>query len=180
MKKNLKSINELDSKTREIKNNTYKVLRKLEEESLESGYFYVQTVDSLRELTHCLKFIADPVFEHIDNNHPPLLKEQIKDLHLLNEEIASLFDDILAALRKQNPKDISKIFSQQKNVLDLIARLRKKQIRIIKEDNVSSRNAMMYLNLLSESRNLVNYATNMVKSHYDFVVGEENRKIPYN
>jgi len=178
MKKNLKRINEIDTQTREIKNNTYKVLRKLEEESLESGYFYVQAVDSLKELTHCLKFITEPVFEHIDNNHPPLHKEQIKDLHLLNEEVASLFDDILAAFQKQNPKYISKIDSQHKYILDLIAKLRKKQIKIIKDETISSRNAMMFLNLLSESRNLVNYATNLVKSHNDFIAGEGKYIIP--
>lgn len=173
MKKNLKEINNLDLQTRELKNSSFKVLKKLEEGSLESGHYYVQTLDYLREIALCLKYFGEPVFEHIDNNHPPLQKEQVKDLYLMNEAIASLFDDILTTFRKQNLKEINKIVSQQKNIIDLIAKSRKKEISMIKDETVSSRNAMMYLSLLSESRNLVIYSINLVKSHHDFVAGEE-------
>ena len=173
MKKVVRSIDELNLRTKELKNNIYPTLRKLEEDFVDTGHFYVQILDYLREIAHCLKYIADPIYEHIDNNHPPLPKEQVKDLHELNEMISAFFEEIQIIFRKQNFKDINKLISQQKTIIDLIAKIKKKQIKLIRDDVVGTRIVMMYLNLLSETKNLVLYALNMVKSHRDFLDFEE-------
>lgn len=182
MKKTFKDIQSLAVRVRDLQNNVYQILKKLEEDSLETGQYYVQTLDYLKEITNCLNYIAQPIFDHIDNNHPPLLKEQVKDLHNLNEEISSLFEEIVLVFRKQNFKDIDKLILHQRIILDVMAKIRKKQIKLIKEEIVGKRNAMLYLNLLSESKNLVIYAINLVKSHRDFIYAEEHKyldlKIP--
>jgi hypothetical protein len=58
----------------------------------------------------------------------------------------------------------------------MITRIKKKQIKFIKAEMVGTRNTLLYLNLLSETKNLVLYALNMVKSHRDFMVSEGHRK----
>ncbi|MGB4292676.1 MAG: hypothetical protein WBJ37_07310, partial [Bacteroidales bacterium] len=175
MKKTLKSIQELNHQVKSLKNNAYQVLRKLEENSLEAGQYYVQTLDYLREIAHCLTYISQPLYEHIDNNHPPLIKEQVKDLHHLNEEINSLLNDIATTFRKQNLKDINKLILHQRAILDLIAKIKKRQLKLIKDEIIGTRNAMLYLNLLSESKNLVLYSINLLKSHRDFILTEEEK-----
>ena len=57
-------------------------LRKLEKNHVNSGHFYVQVVDYLSEVTKALIHITRPAFEHIDNNHTGLTKEQIADRNL--------------------------------------------------------------------------------------------------
>jgi phosphate/sulfate permease len=99
MKKVIHNVNDLNQQAKELKYNLYPTLRKLEEEFIETGHYYVQILDYLREITHCLKFIADPVYDHLDNNHPSLLKEQVKELHGLNESISSFFDEILIIIK---------------------------------------------------------------------------------
>jgi len=177
MRKTRDSIKALNLKTKDLKNNVHKVLRKLEEGSLESGHYYVQTLDYLREIAHCLTYISDPVFEHIENNHPPLIKEQVKDLHDLNESVSSLLNNIITIIKKQNIGDINRIIAEQKDVLDQIAKIKKKQIKLIREEVVSTRNAMMLLNILSESKNLVLYSINMAKAHRDFILQDSGHNI---
>lgn len=169
MRKTRENIKDLNLKTKELKNNIHKVLRKLEEGSLESGHYYVQTLDYLREIAHCLTFISDPVYDHIENNHPPMIKEQVKDLHNLNEAVSSLLNNIISVIKKQSFSDLNTIIAEQKDVLDLIAKIKKKQIKLIREEVVSTRNSMMFLNILSETKNLVLYSINMAKSHRDFI-----------
>jgi Na+/phosphate symporter len=176
MKKVLKQVADLNRNTKELKNNIYPTLKKLEEGFVETGHFYVQVLDYLREVAHCLEFIAEPIYDHLNNNHPSLPHEQVKDLHDLNESLSSFFNDIQAIFRKQNFVQIEKLIAQQKLIIDLIAKSKKKQIKLIKEDLVGTRNIMMYLNLLSESKNLVLYSVNMVKSYRDFMLSEEIRK----
>ncbi len=175
MKKTVKEVKELNLQVKYLKNNVYLVLKKLEEDSFETGQYYVQAIDYLREIAHCLTYISQPIFEHIDNNHPPLLRDQIKDLHNLNEEVSSFFDDIVTLFRKQNFKDIDKVILQQRVILDSLSKMKKKQIKLIKSEAVGTRNTILYLNLLSETKNLVLYAINLVKSHRDFMEAKERK-----
>jgi phosphate/sulfate permease len=172
LKKTIKSIEDLNQQTKDLKYNLYPTLRKLEEDSVETGHYYVQILDYMREIAHCLKYISDPIYEHLDNNHPPLIPSQVKDLHELNESFSVFYDEILRITKKQNFKDLKDLIKQQQAILDLIAKFKKKQIKLIKDELVGTRNTLMYLNLLSESKNLVLYTINMVKSQRDFVLSE--------
>ena len=133
----------------------------------------MQILDYLREIAHCLKFIADPIYDHLDNNHPSLLKEQVKDLHGLNESVSPFFDEILTIIKKQNYKNLDKLIKEQQEILELIVKIKKKHIKLIKTESFSTRSSLMYLNLLAESKNLVLFSVNMVKSHRDFLLSNE-------
>jgi phosphate/sulfate permease len=175
MKKTIRNIDELNMNSKELKYNIYPTLRKLEEDSVETGPYYVQILDYIREIAHCLKYIADPVFEHLDNNHPPFLPEQVKDLHELNESISEFNDEVLRITKKHDFKNIDKLISQQHAILDLIFSIKKRQIKFIKSESAGTRNILMYLNLLSETKNLVLFSLNMVKSHRDFILSDTKK-----
>ncbi len=172
MKKVKKNVDDLNQRTKELKYNLYPTLRKLEEEFIETGPFYVQILDYLREIAHCLTYIADPIYDHLDNNHPSIIPEQVKDLHELNESVNSFYDHVEVLIREQSHKNLDGLLAEQQKILDLINRIKKKQIKYIKSESVGTRNTLMYLNLLSETKNLVLYTVNMVKSHRDFLMSE--------
>jgi Na+/phosphate symporter len=176
MKKIVRNIEELNIHSKELKYNLYPTLKKLEEDSIDTGHYYVQILDYIREIAHCLKYIADPIYEHLDNNHPPLIPEQIKDLQDLNTMISSFYKEVLRVSKKQNFGDIEILIAQQQSILNFIEKIKKKQVRFIKSELVGTRNTLMYLNLLSESKNLVLYTINMAKSHRDFMLSESKAK----
>ncbi len=164
MKKVKKNVMDLNQRTKDLKYNLYPTLRKLEEEFVETGPYYVQILDYLREIAHCLDYIADPIYDHLDNNHPPIIPEQVKDLHELNESVNSFYDHVEALIQKQDYTNLDKLLAEQQRILDLIAKIKKKQIKYIKSESVGTRNSLMYLNLLSESKNRISPTVNMVQS----------------
>ncbi len=172
MKKVKRNVDDLNQRTKDLKYNLYPTLRKLEEEFIETGPFYVQILDYLREIAHCLNYIADPIYDHLDNNHPPIIQEQVKDLHELNESVNSFYDHVEILIREQEYKNLDELLAEQQRILDLITKIKKKQIKYIKSESVGTRNSLMYLNLLSESKNLILYTVNMVKSHRDFLMSD--------
>lgn len=174
LKKVIAGIDELSVYTKDLKDNLYFTLKKLEDSSIETGHFYVQMVDYMREIAHCMKYISDPIYEHLDNQHPPLIPEQAKDLNQLNEELSSFFSYVLNTTKKQNFTDLNAILVQQQLIIDLISKINKKQIRLIKDELIGTRNSLMYMNLLNETKNLVLYTINMVKAHRDFTQQTEN------
>ena len=172
MKKVKKNVDDLNHRTKELKYNLYPTLRKLEEEFIETGPFYVQILDYLREIAHCLNYIADPIYDHLDNNHPSIIPEQVKDLHELNESVNSFYDHVEVFIRDRNYKNLDGLLAEQQKILDLITKIKKKQLKYIKSESVGTRNSLMYLNLLSETKNLILYTVNMVKSHRDFLASD--------
>lgn len=176
MKKTVRSIKELNQFSKDLKYKLYPTLKKLEEGSIETGPFYVQILDYIREIAHCLEYISDPVYEHLDNNHPPLITDQVKDLHELNGSISAFYEEILDVTRKHKFGNIEELISQQQSIINLIERIKKKQIRYIKAEQVGTRNTLMYLNLLGESKNLVLHTINMVKAHRDFVLSDNGTR----
>ena len=176
MKKVIRNVEDLNQHAKELKYNIYPTLKKLEEGSVETGHYYVQILDYIRETAHCLRFISDNIFEYLDNNHPPLIREQVKDLHELNESMNEFFDETLRISKKQNFNAIDKLIAQQHSILDLITKIKKKQVRFIKSELVGTRNTLMYLNLLTETKNLLLFTLNMVKSHRDFIQSDDSEK----
>ncbi|MBN2861862.1 MAG: inorganic phosphate transporter, partial [Bacteroidales bacterium] len=174
MKKTINKIEILNQNAKELKYNLYPTLRRLEEDCVESGHYYVQILDYLREIAHCLNYIAGSIYEYIDNNHPPLIKEQVKDLHDLNSAVNSFYDEVLLLIRNHSYEVLDKMIEEQRKLLEMVAKIKKKQIKYIKTEMVGTRNTMMYLNILSETKNLLLFTVNLVKSHRDFII--ENTK----
>lgn len=172
MKEVKRNVDDLNQRTKDLKYNLYPTLRKLEEEFIETGPYYVQILDYLREIAHCLDYIAGPIYDHLDNNHPSIIPEQVKDLHELNESVNSFYDHVEVLIREQDYKNLDRLLAGQQKILDLITKIKKKQIKYIKSESVGTRNTLMYLNLLSETKNLVLYTVNMVKSHRDFLMSD--------
>jgi len=87
-----------------------------------------------------------------------------------------MYDEIIKVSKSKNFNEISRLLEMQHAVLDLISKMKKRQVKYVKDEIVGTRNTLMYLNLLEESKNLVLYTINMVKAHRDFVISDQARK----
>jgi len=178
-RKNLKEINkqveQLDADAKTIKKNVHHTLEQLEEDDIETGHYYVQVTDYLREMAHALSFIANPCYDHIANQHKSLNKEQVDELMELNQEITLLFTNIMEVIKTNNFEETPKILEQQQKALDHIAECRKSQIKRIKNKKTGTKNSILFLQLLNEIKNFLLHTVNLLKSQRDFVINQ--RKI---
>ncbi len=171
-RKNLKKVcdlvEELNHEAKHLKNNVHNTLLQLQEDSAETGHYYVQVIDYLREMAHSLTFIANPSYEHIDNNHKPLIEEQIVELNKLKEEITLLFTQTMHTIEFNEFDNVDNIIKKQMEIFDIIKEDRKAQIKRIKKKDTGTRNSILYLGLLNESKNLLLHTINLLKSQRDF------------
>jgi phosphate/sulfate permease len=175
LKKALRQAGELNQRTKDLKQDAYITLKKLEEDSMESGHYYVQILDYLREIAHCLTYLTEPAYRHVDNNHPPLHEEQASDQEVLLKQVSALFGASLDIIRGDEFDRLPQLIEDQQAILTLLHKLKKKQIRMIKSDKVGTRNSLLYFNLLAETKNLSLYLVNMLKAHRDFIL---TRRLP--
>lgn len=158
----------LNLMTKQIKNRISTTLINLREDSIESAPFYVQAVDYMREMNHCISYIVNPSYEHVENNHRPLISVQIEEMSRLNGEVSLLFDKAIDILKMKDFDDIEELVTRQHTITRLIEETRKKQIKRIKSSETGTRNSILYLNILAEIKNLSLFTVSILKSSRDF------------
>jgi len=177
-RKSLKEINKkvenLNQEAKNIKSNVHYTLNKLKEDDIETGHYYVQVTDYLREMAHSLTFIASPSYDHIANQHKSLNKEQINELKELNKQITLLFTNTMHIIENNAFDQIYEtVVEQQQNTLNFIDKVRKSQIKRIKKKKTSTKNSILYLQLLNEMKNFTLHTVNLLKSQRDFITSQQ-------
>ncbi len=175
LKKTKKNIEKLSVKAKERKNSVTVVIGKLQDEAIESGHFYVQALDYAREILHSLNYIITPTYEHVNNNHKPLGDAQLGELKVLGLQIGNFFTRISTDIKANNFSNQESISNEQLKVLTVIDLFRKNEVKRIKKEGVSTRNTLLFLTILQESKNLLLFAFNLYKAQRDFLNYHQNR-----
>ncbi|HSG67629.1 MAG TPA: inorganic phosphate transporter, partial [Bacteroidales bacterium] len=175
LRKKSKDASTLNNKAKYLKDNIHVTITKFEEDSIETGHFYVQVLDFLREITRSVHFIAKTATTHVDNNHKGLLPEQVEELNQLNVRVNQLYVEILSCINEQRYTELDKILAIQVDLIKTIEQVNKKQIKRIKHQEAGTKNSLMYLGILTELKNILFYTVNLLKSQRDFIL-EMDRK----
>ncbi len=173
-RKLLKKVNtrveELNIDAKKLKLNLTTTLQKFRADSIETGHFYVQVIDYLREIAHSLTFVTGPSFQHIDNNHKGFNKVQQNEIKGINLKISKLFEQIIKMVSDNDFTDIPLIINMQQDILESINIARKNQIKRIKSNETGTRNSVLYLGILNESKNMLLQTINLLKAQRDFIL----------
>jgi phosphate/sulfate permease len=168
LKKAYKKIEALNAYTKGLKKDIFITLKKLEEDYIDTGHHYVQVLDYLREIAHCLTFIIEPLYEHVENNHSTTIPEQTKELNELSQGMKELFDRILNIIETNDFESVSAVINMNNKLIDKIERIKVLQIKLIKSEKIGTRVSMVIFNLLTETKNILLHSVNVLKSHRDF------------
>lgn len=170
LKRARKKIIELNDYTKGLKKDVFITLKKLEDDYIDTGHHYVQVLDYLREIAHCLNFLIEPLYEHIDNNHSATIPEQTKEFSELSQGINELFSLMLNSIDSNDFNELPEIIKKNSLLLDKIEKIKLLQVKLIKAEKVGTRNSMVIFNLLTESKNILLHSVNVIKSHRDFYI----------
>jgi len=170
LSKSMDEIKELDKDIKFLKNSLPKIISRLKEEEIESGHYYVQVLDYLRETVNSISRLVKPVFTYIDNNHKPLLPDQKTELTELKNNIDSFFKTTIKILEEDGFKNIDGIVKEQQKLLENITKINKKQLKRIKNQEIGTKNSTLYLNVMSETKNLLLFTINLIKAQREFMM----------
>jgi Na+/phosphate symporter len=163
---NVKAIN---NEAKELKKSMHYTISKLNIENEDSGLYYVQVLDYLREMAHSLSYIVQPAYDHIENNHKPLSKAQRQDLLNLNNKLCHLIDSVIDEIKKGNYLTVDSILEEQAAIMQYITKIRKKHVKRIKEGKASTKASMLFFSIAHENNNIVLHMINLLKAQRDFM-----------
>ena len=168
-----KQSKDLLMKTKNRKNHFTVRLRELEEESLQYGHFYLQMLHYIREFARSMDAMIVACYEHVENTHFGTTKVQHDELVKLSANLTYIYHTISKMVKEQNFEQKENCKATHEEVLDAIVELQKNQVRRIKGGNAHTRNSVLYLSILSGSKDLVVDAIRLLKVQSKFIVVEE-------
>ena len=147
-------------------------LFKLQENYIETGHYYVQVIDYMNEVTKALVHITRPSFDHINNNHEGMTKEQVADLQQVNEKVSSIYQKINTMLENNDFSQLDAILQMRDKLFDTLAAAIKSQIKRVKAKTTTTRSSILYLTIINETKTMVLQTRNLLKSQRYFMSGE--------
>lgn len=169
LKETMTQSEELYHQANDRKYQIFQTLKRLQDQKVETGHFYIQVVDYLTEVTKALLHCTRPAFEHIDNHHHGFTQEQIYDLKLVNDGVDNIFNKINEMLRERDFAGLDDVLTMRDNLFIVIADAIKNQIKRLKEEQTSTKASMLYLNILNETKTMVLQSRNLIKSQAYFL-----------
>ncbi len=176
MKEAVKEVEQINKKTKKLKNNIFTTVKKLQEEDIDSSLYYVQVIDYLRETAHCLTYIANPCFEHVDNNHKIFTKQQFNELANIRKELAGIIEESEKMIDNSSFEELNTLLSDSQGLIEHLRLYRKEQLKRIKKEKASTKGSLLYLNILHETQNMMLHLVNLLKAQRDFVAFKSNDK----
>jgi len=167
LKASRKEIATVTSRTKYLKDNLGVIIDKLRDDT-DTDFYFVQVLDYLREIMHNATFIIKPVINHVDNNHKPLLKEQMEELYNICSLSSDLTRKIVLSIKEPALADEEAILKLQTEFLSTIKRNTKNQFRRLKAAKAGTKNSILYLNIIDEWKNMSLHLVNLYKSYRDF------------
>ena len=116
-----------------------------------------------------------PVYEHFENGHKPFINEQIDDFTQFTTDLNEFFNYTLHILKDKKFDELDDLIEQRNKLLQILKLVEKKQIRRIKNNEVSTRNTMLYFKIISETKNLLLNLINVVKAQRDFILETKSK-----
>ena len=168
LKKQLKISVEMEQKLVNKKSKIHQTINSMPSDSIEASYFYILTLDYLKELAHAINYMAEPVFNHVDNNHKPILPTQGAELTQIAVELSGFTQKMIEKLSINSEEKLEEIITEQLRIIGVVREVRRNLIKSIKKNDVSTKNSMLILNILSGARNILNYSISMMKTQSDF------------
>ena len=162
-------IEEFNQRARKLKANTYRVIQQLQHDSIETGHYYVQIVDYLREMAHSIKYVVRPLDQHLKDNYKPFAYDQSDELTEFSNQVTDFLNFALHIIRVSRFEQIDELILKRKEVLELMHQQENLQIRRIKRRGTNSRNSILYFGVMSETKHLLLQTVNLLKATRDFV-----------
>ncbi len=163
LKKLKKESKQLTKEIKQIREDIPDRLKKFNETDLISGHHYVQVVTYMKEISNSLLHIVLPAFNHLDNNHA-FDKEPTEKLRDFNDRVSEFFNFVVNLLKKKDYVSLPELVNQRREIINLANEILISRIVILKKNKNGVKVSATYMEMLSETKNLLLDVVQLVKA----------------
>lgn len=145
-------------------NEVLPTIQQLEQRSIDTAQYYVQAVDYFYEISMSLRYIAESSYKYIDNAHEGFNNDQTNDLQQLSNKLLAVYSEFGDMIARNDYSKMAMIKERRAEILDMYGELVKNQIKRTKGKETSSRNTILYLNILNETKIIAMKSVNLMRA----------------
>lgn len=131
--------------------------------AIDKGLYYYQSNDFASEIVYSIRRLVEPCKQHIDNNFNPLDEIQKKDFTGMDDRVISYLNRCAEMIEKNNYEIMPSLVDESNQLVVGLTQLKKEELKRIQGQSGSTKVSMVYLNMLHETINVVNFACNLIK-----------------
>jgi len=139
-------------------------LKRIKDASIESEQFYIQIIDYFYEISKALKAMTEASFTYINDNHEGFSTEQMDDLNTLSEAVIDVSNEFVKMLQHWDYSGLEQLKPKRQLISDLYVQATRNQIKRAKSQTSGTRNSILYLSLLNETKIIAMQSGNLMKS----------------
>ena len=147
--------------------------------AIEKNTWFHLGSNSCEQLLYCIKRIADPCKEHVDNNFNLLQSNCVEELKPVQQEVSSLLKRAKSVIVNSDYSDIDVLLNEGELLKSDISKMRKTQMNRMQDlHSQDLRVSMVYLNILQETQELVSITRHLLRAsrffQTDLVASQES------
>ena len=123
--------------------------------AIEKNTWFHLGTNSCEQMIYCMKRICEPCKEHVDNNFKPLSERARNEFIPVRDEMIALMTQARDVIISGDYDKADIILKEGDGLKNKISALRRHQMNRIHDESVNVKTALVYLNILQESQELV-------------------------
>lgn len=130
---------------------------------LDKGLYIYQGNDFAGEIVYSIGRLIEPCLEHIDNNFNPLSEAQKKEFTDVTKHVSYLLSSIRTMITYNRYNNFQEIIDISNKVNSQLSQINREELKRIQGNAGSIKVSMVYLTMIQEAQNVVNYSVNLLK-----------------
>lgn len=169
LKKTLKNTKELDEQSSLIISKMMHGTQFLDETELMENIGLGKAVSAFQDAANSMTSIAKISFEHVDNNHSGLTKNQKEDFKQLRDFLTEQVELVSSKIKKKDLAKLEDIHDRLKDFRKSIKKLDKNQISNIKKGTSKPRTNLLFLNILFKTESISENISEIINFNRDLL-----------
>jgi hypothetical protein len=163
-----KQLDKLHKQNDKLEGKIIKYIRKMENGEVEAGRLYLNVFDLMQDLSKSANTLSASCTNHIINHHDIPSREYLNIVVELDGMLSSYFNKIMDSIEKLSFKDHELIRKESVKLTEFLNSHIDKQIKLIQQQEVGSRNGMLQTRVLLESRDIVRLSLQVLEAYVEY------------
>ncbi len=165
-----KKAEDLKVAVEELRNSLFFFIKSMEETSFVASNYYINLLGLLHDLTEDIQYMTKISHRHSYNNHKKISDFQHDDLLTLLFQLEFVFTISIEAFHERiSEEEFQKVVNQKETTFSLIQNKIERQIIRTREAETSSKNTVLYFNLLTRTKDLIQHKFEIVEEFYELI-----------
>ena len=168
LKKASNDCRDAKEKMKVLKRKEIMIMRRLDDKMMNKNTWFHLSYNCIEQVLYSLRRVCDPCKEYVDNSFTPLDKKYLPEVETLKEKVLWSIDAADITVFSSEYKDVEAVMERIKVREDELVEMTHEQMNRIQHDKENIDLALLYLNIIQESSEIVTEMRHLLRSEAKF------------